>query len=127
MRFYQLGDINRSAFEKINVKVHPRGFFNQLVKGRHDILRFVFGPIEFLDIGLEGGPVRCNVTREKFNSFLDFEGAVVWEAGAALGFSKSEVLAFNIPFLKELGDIVVIELHSAGLAWKRHGRSVHAI
>src|SRR5437773_6381304 len=93
---------NRSVFENINVEVHPRGFFDQLVKGRHGIFRFVFGPIEFLDIGLEGGPVRCNVTQENFNSFLDFGGAVVWEAGAVLGFSKSEVLAINVPLLEKL-------------------------
>ena len=117
---------NRSVFENINVEVHPRGFFDQLVEGRHGILWFVFGSIEFLDIGLEGGPVRCNVTRENFNSFLDFGGAVVWEAGAALGFSKSEVLAFNVPLLEKLSDIVAVELHSAGLAWARHSRFVHA-
>src|SRR5437667_8024706 len=117
---------NRSVFENINIEVHPRGFFDQFVEGRHGILRFVFGSIEFLDIGLEGGPVRCNVTKQKFNSFLDFKGAVVWEAGAALCFSKSEVLAFNTPFFEELSDIVAVELHSTRLAWTGHGRSIHA-
>ena len=116
---------NRSVFENINVEVHPGGFFDQLVEGRHGILWFVFGPIEFLDIGLEGDPVRRDISGEKLDSFLDFGDAIVRKASTALSFGKSKVLAFDIPFFKELCNIVADKLHSAGLSRARHGRSLH--
>jgi len=111
---------DRGVLEDVRIDIKGGRFLNKLAESSSSVLLNVAIPVKLTKFSLKGRPVRSNVTREQLNDVFDRRSAIVRKTGTFVGVSIAVIVAFKVPVLDKLGDVVSVEEKSTGLSRARH-------
>src|SRR5438046_5733691 len=100
---------NRGKLDEVDIQIHGRRFLDETDESFVCVFGFIMLPVSFLKICLKGSPTMSTIPREQFDEVFDGRGTIIGEAGALLSVVETVILAFDVPVIQEIGDVVSIE------------------